>query len=123
MVILLLASTSDIVGIFGNWVLWLWVVGVTAGLVISLTGLVYAAQRRISKKLLGFRLELSGLYLFLIGPFCYTLVLVHLLLEHGWIPSLVAQFLLAYVLGCAIMARVFMVKKVAIKSKDSEPVR
>lgn len=123
MVILLMANTSDIVGVFGNWILWLWIIGVTAGLVISLSGLVYAAQRRISQKLLGFRLELSGLYLFLIGPFCYTLVLIHLLLEHGLIPSLIAQFLLAYTLGCAIMARIFMVKKVAIKSKDSEPVR
>lgn len=92
----------------GGLFLWLWCAFTVIGFLVSLTGLILAAQPR-KFRFSGRQVEIAGIWLFLGGPVCYGILQAGLLWEtHN--PIRGAQVALAYALTAALVARVLIVK-------------
>ncbi|MET4061531.1 hypothetical protein ABIB35_003104 [Arthrobacter sp. UYP6] len=92
----------------GGVFLWLWCTCTVAGFIVSLTGLIMAAQPR-RLRFSGRQVEIAGIWLFAGGPVCYGILQIALLADtHD--PIRGAQVALAYGLTAALVARVFIVK-------------
>lgn len=88
--------------------LYLWCGFTVVGFVVSLTGLILAAQPR-RFRFSGRQIEIAGIWLFLGGPVCYGILQAGLLIEtHNTIRG--AQVALAYALAAALVGRVLMVR-------------
>lgn len=88
--------------------LYLWCACTVIGFIVSVTGLILAAQPR-RFRYSGRQIEIAGIWLFLGGPVCYGILQAGLLVEtHNSIRG--AQIALAYALAAALVARVFMVR-------------
>ena len=88
--------------------LWLWGAFTVAGFLVSVTGLILAAQPR-KFRYSGRQIEIAGIWLFLGGPVCYGILQAGLWAETGN-PIRGAQVALAYALASALVARVFIVR-------------
>lgn len=92
----------------GGLFLWLWCACTVLGFIVSVTGLIMAAQPSKCHAR-GRRVELAGIWLFLGGPVCYGILQLGLLAEtHN--PIRGAQIALAYALTAALVARLFIVR-------------
>lgn len=104
----------------GGLFLWLWCGFTVVGFLVSLAGLVMAAQPT-RFRIPGRQVEVAGIWLFLGGPVCYGIVQTGLLWEsHD--PIRGAQIALAAALTSALVARVFIVKdgvrRAAIRTEE-----
>ena len=104
----------------GGLFLWLWCTFTVVGFLVSLAGLIMAAQPK-RFRIPGRQVEIAGIWLFLGGPVCYGILQFGLLMEtHN--PIRGAQVALAYALTAALVARVLIVRdgvrRAAIATED-----
>ena len=93
----------------GGVFLWLWCAFTVVGFLVSLSGLIMAAQPK-RFRVPGRQIEVAGIWLFAGGPVCYGIIQAGLLAEsHD--PIRGAQIALAYALTAALVARVLIVKE------------
>lgn len=94
-----------------------WLLFTGLGFIVSVAGLIMSAQYSSKIRSRGMRLELSGLYVFLTGPVLYGISLV-IWFFNTWNPLLFAQVALAYALSSAVLARIYLVRRIAIKDEE-----
>ncbi|MCC3277541.1 hypothetical protein LJ753_16880 [Arthrobacter sp. zg-Y20] len=104
----------------GGLFLWLWCAFTVVGFVVSLSGLIMAAQPR-RFRIPGRQIEIAGIWLFAGGPVCYGIIQSGLWVSTG--DALRgAQVSLAIGLTASLVARVFIVKdgvrRAAIRTED-----
>ena len=104
----------------GGLFLWLWCTFTVVGFLVSLTGLIMAAQPR-RFRIPGRQIEIAGIWLFLGGPVCYGIIQATLWWNTG--DALRgAQVALAYALTAALVARVLIVgdgvRQAAIRTEE-----
>lgn len=92
----------------GGLFLWLWCAFTVVGFVVSLSGLIMAAQPR-RFRVPGRQVEMAGIWLFLGGPVCYGIIQTTLWWDTG--DALRgAQVSLAIALTATLVARVLIVR-------------
>lgn len=88
--------------------LYLWCGFTVVGFIVSLTGLILAAQPR-RFRYSGRQIEIAGIWLFMGGPVCYGILQAGLLVDDGNTVR-GAQIAMAYALTAALAARILIVK-------------
>jgi hypothetical protein len=90
-----------------------WALTTIVGFLISITGLFMAAQGE-HWKMLGYRIEISGLWLFGAGPGVYAIIMAWMMFTNPEQIRL-AQISLCYALCAAVAARILIVRQGAIR--------
>lgn len=94
---------------FDNALLGAWCLCVIVGFVVSLAGLIAAAQPR-RFRYSGRQIEMAGIWLLLGAPLCYGILQAGLWEETGN-PIRGAQVALAWAIGSALVLRLLIVKR------------
>lgn len=98
---------------FDGALLWMWCLCVVVGFLVSITGLILAAQPR-RFRFSGRQIEMAGIWLLLGAPFCYAILQCGLWVETGN-PIRGAQVALAWALGSALVGRLLVVKRDGVR--------
>lgn len=93
------------------WFLCIWASLTLLGFVVSVIGLVMSAQHDIKTRHNGFRTEMSGLVLLLVGPAVFAAIQAGVWYETGDSKAVAIAF--CYVIIAAVYARMVMVKSAA----------
>lgn len=93
------------------WFIFVWAFVTTLGFVVSLVGLVMAAQKFETRRN-GFRVELTGVILLMAAPGVYGLIQIGLIVATGAHDRWIA-FAFAYIICAALIPRIVMIKEAA----------
>lgn len=93
------------------WFLCLWASLTLLGFWVSLIGLVLSAQLDMKTRHTGFRTEMTGLVLLLIGPAVFAAIQAGVWITTGQSKAVAVAF--CYVIMTAVIARMVMVKSAA----------
>lgn len=102
---------------FDGTLLWAWCVCVIVGFVVSIAGLILAAQPR-RFRYSGRQIEMAGIWLLLGAPLCYGVLQAGLWEETGN-PVRGAQVALAWAIGSALVLRLLVVKRDGVRQAAS----
>ena len=102
---------------FDGALLWMWCLCIIVGFLVSITGLILAAQPR-RFRFSGRQIEMAGIWLLLGAPLCYGILQAGLWHETGN-PIRGAQVALAWALGSALVGRLLIVKRDGVRQAGS----